>query len=404
MLEKALTGNRRWWTLLAVLAAVVAVGFLTYLHQLSHGLGITGLSRDVPWGLYIAQLTFLVGVAASAVMVVLPYYLHHYKAFGKLAILGEFLAISAVVMCLLFVFVDIGQPRRVLNVMLYPTPHSMLFWDMVVLNGYLVLNVVISRATFRAERAGTPPPGWVKPLIYLSIPWAVSIHTVTAFLYSGLAARPFWLTAILAPRFLASAFAAGPALLILLALLLRRVTRFDAGDEAIAKLGEIVAYAMVVNVFFVALELFTALYSAIPEHVEHFTYLYLGLHGHGLLAPWMTVSVALAALALVLLVVPQLRRRTGLLALAAVAVVGSLWIEKGLGMVITGFVPNPLGHVREYWPTLPETAIALGIYAVGGLVLSVLYKIAVGVREEALGPATRQEPEAGTKRPELKVA
>ena len=404
MLEKALTGTRRWWTLLGVLGALVAIGFATYLRQLSAGLGITGLSRDVPWGLYIAQLTFLVGVAASAVMVVLPYYLHHYKAFGKLAVLGELLAISAVVMCLLFVFVDIGQPRRVLNVLLYPTPHSMLFWDMVVLNGYLVLNVVISRATFRAERAGTPPPAWVKPLIYLSIPWAVSIHTVTAFLYAGLAARPFWLTAILAPRFLASAFAAGPALLVLLALLLRRVTRFDAGDEAIAKLGEIVAYAMVVNVFFVALELFTALYSAIPEHVEHFAYLYLGLEGHRLLAPWMAVSVALAAVALVLLVVPQLRRRRGLLAVAAVAVVGSLWIEKGLGMVITGFVPNPLGHVREYWPTLPETAIAVGIYAAGGLVLSVLYKIAVGVREEALGPPAEAPKPAPAARPDLKVA
>ena len=405
MLEKALTGSRRWWTLLAVLAAFVAVGFATYLRQLSVGLGITGLTRDVPWGLYIAQLTFLVGVAASAVMVVLPYYLHHYKAFGKLAILGEFLAISAVIMCLLFVFVDIGQPRRIMNVMLYPSPRSILFWDMIVLNGYLVLNVVISRATFRAERAGTPPPAWVKPLIYLSIPWAVSIHTVTAFLYSGLAARPFWLTAILAPRFLASAFAAGPALLILLTLLLRRITSFDAGKEAVAKLGEIVAYAMVVNVFFVALELFTALYSSIPEHVEHFKYLYLGLHGHGVLAPWMAVSVALAAVALVLLVIPQLRRRDGLLAVAAVAVVGSLWIEKGLGMVITGFVPSPLGHVKEYWPTLPETLIALGIYAVGGLVLSVLFKIAIGVREEALGPAeVKREPAAGEARHGLKVA
>jgi molybdopterin-containing oxidoreductase family membrane subunit len=404
MLDKALTGSRRYWTLLAVLAALVAVGFVTYLRQLEVGLGITGLSRDVPWGLYIAQLTFLVGVAASAVMVVLPYYLHHYKAFGKLAILGEFLAISAVIMCLLFVFVDIGQPRRAVNVMLFPTPGSVLFWDMVVLNGYLVLNVVISRATFRAERAGAPPPRWAKPLIYLSIPWAVSIHTVTAFLYAGLAARPFWLTAILAPRFLASAFAAGPSLLILLSLLVRRVSRFDPGKEAIAKLGEIVAYAMVVNVFFVALELFTALYSAIPEHVEHFTYLYLGLHGHSVLAPWMKVSVALAAFSLVLLVVPQLRRRQGVLAVAAVAVVGSLWIEKGLGMVITGFVPNPLGHVKEYWPTGPETLIALGIYALGGIVLTVLYKIAIGVREELGEERPRQEPHAAPPPEELKVA
>jgi molybdopterin-containing oxidoreductase family membrane subunit len=385
MLDKALTGSRRYWTLLAVLGLVAAAGLVTYLHQLTVGLGITGLSRDVPWGLYISQFTFLVGVAASAVMVVLPYYVHHYKAFGRLAILGEFLAISAVLMCLLFIFVDMGQPRRVLNVMLHPTPHSMMFWDMVSLNGYLVLNVVLSRATFRAERAGTPPPRWVKPVVYLSIPWAVSIHTVTAFLYSGLAARPFWLTAILAPRFLASAFAAGPALLVLLALAVRRFSRFDPGEAAIATLGQIVAYAMALNVFFVGLELFTALYSDIPEHVEHFTYLFLGLHGHHRLAPWMWVSLALAALSLVLLLVPRFRRDRLLLPAACVAVVGSLWIDKGLGMVVTGFVPSPLGHVTEYWPTGLEALIALGIYAIGGLVLTVLYKIAIEVREEVEG-------------------
>ncbi len=382
MLEKALNGSRAYFALLAGLGVLALVGVLTYLYQFQVGLGITGLSRDVAWGLYISQFTFLVGVAASAVMVVLPYYVHHYKAFGRLAILGEFLAIPAVVMCLLFVFVDMGQPRRVMNVLLHPTPHSIMFWDLIVLNGYLVLNVVISRATFRAERAGRPPPGWVKPVIYLSIPWAVSIHTVTAFLYCGLAARPFWLTAILAPRFLASAFASGPALLILLALTVRRFSRFDPGEEAVGKLGEIVAYAMSVNVFFVALELFTALYSGIPEHVEHFTYLYLGLHGHGVLTPWMWTSLLLAALSLVLLLVPRLRRNRTTLALAAVAVVGSLWIDKGLGMVVTGFVPSPLGHVTEYWPTAPEALIALGIYALGALVLTVLYKIAIDVRAE----------------------
>ena len=382
MLEKALTGSRRYWTLVALLFALVVVGLVTYLHQFTVGLGITGLSRDVPWGLYISQFTFLVGVAASAVMVVLPYYVHHYKAFGRLAILGEFLAIPAVLMCLLFVFVDMGQPRRVVNVLLHPSPHSVMFWDLIALNGYLVLNVVISRATFRAERAGHPPPGWLKPLVYLSIPWAISIHTVTAFLYAGLAARPFWLTAILAPRFLASAFASGPALLILLALAVRRFSRFDPGREAVAKLGEIVTYAMTANVFFVGLELFTVLYSDIPEHVEHFTYLYAGLHGHAVLAPWMWVSLALAGLSLVLLLVPRLRHREGLLVVASVAVVGSLWIDKGLGMVVTGFVPSPLGHVTEYWPSGREALIALGVYGLGGLVLTVLYKIAVETREE----------------------
>ena len=200
MLEKALTGGRRYGATLGALGAVMALGAAAYAFQLQRGLTITGLSRDVTWGLYIAQFTFLVGVAASAVMVVLPYYLHDYKAYGKITLLGEILAIAAVSMCMLFIAVDMGRPDRILNVLLHPTPHSMMFWDMLVLSGYLGLNAVIARTTLESERRAVPPPAWMKPLVLLSIPWAVGLHTVTAFLSSGLAARPFWRTAILAPE------------------------------------------------------------------------------------------------------------------------------------------------------------------------------------------------------------
>jgi len=382
MLEKALTGDRKYWGWIGFLLLVMAAGGVCYLLQLKLGLGITGLSRDVSWGFYIAQFTFLVGVAASAVMVVLPYYLHDFKVFGKITILGEYLAISAVLMCMLFITVDLGQPGRMINMIRHPSPRSILFWDMIVLNGYLVLNVVISRVSLTAERNGTPPPKWIKPVILLSIPWAISIHTVTAFIYAGLAARPFWMTAILAPRFLASAFASGPALLILFCLVLKRFTRFDAGWESIKKLAEIVTYAILANIFFVLMEFFTVFYSAIPEHVEHFRYLYAGLEGHNELAPWMWLSAALALVAAVILVNPRTRRAKAALTFACVAVVVSVWIEKGLGMIVTGFVPSPLGKVTSYVPTLPELLITFGIYAGGALLVTVLYKIALSLRGE----------------------
>ena len=263
MLEKALSGGRRFWTWIAVLSAVICAGLALWMAQLTLGLAITGLGRDVSWGLYIAQFTFLVGVAASAVMVVLPYYLHDYRAFGPLVILGEFIAIAAVVTSALFVLVDMGQPARALNVLLHPAPSSMMFWDMVSLGGYLLLNVVITRATLEAERSDVPPPAWLRAVIILSIPWAVSIHTVTALLYSGLPGRSFWLTAVMAPRFLASAFAAGPALLVLACLAARRVARFDVGRQAIARLGLVITYAMAVHVFLLLLEGFTATYAAL---------------------------------------------------------------------------------------------------------------------------------------------
>ncbi len=314
MLEKALSGSKGYWIWMFSLMTLMGMGGLIYLYQFVEGLGVTGMSRDIPWGFYIGQLTFMVGVAASAVMVVLPYYLHNYKDFGKITVLGEFVAIASVIICLMFVIVDIGQPIRAMNLFLHPTPNSLLFWDAFVLNGYLFLNILITRVTFDAEKKQVAPPKWIKPIIILSIPWAVSIHTVTAFLYAGLEGRPFWMTAILAPRFLASAFAAGPSLLVLLCLLLRKITRFDAGEKPIKKLAVIATYALAVNLFFVALELFTGLYSDMPEHMHHFEYMFIGLHDKmgntfNSLAPFMWVSMFLCIVALIMLLVPQMAQQ-----------------------------------------------------------------------------------------------
>jgi Ni/Fe-hydrogenase subunit HybB-like protein len=380
MLEKALKGSRGYWIWIIFLLAIMTIGFFCYLQQLDYGLGVTGMSRDVSWGLYIAQFTFLVGIAASSVMLVLPYYLHDYKAFGKITVLGEFLAVAAVIMCVLFIFVDLGQPSRVMNVLLHPAPSSILFWDMIVLSGYLLINIVTGWVILSSNRNEVPPPRWVKPLIYLSIPWAISIHTVTAFIYAGLPGRSFWLTAIMAPRFLASAFASGPALLIIFCLILKRFGHFDAGEKAIQTLSKIVAYALATSIFFVLVELFSAFYSQIPEHSRHFQYLFAGLEGHHNLVPWMWTSAVLAFVALGMLIIPFIRRKEGWLAVACAFVFVSLWIEKGLGLVVPGFIPSPLETITEYVPTGTEIAITVGVWAVGFLLLTLLYKIFVSVR------------------------
>jgi molybdopterin-containing oxidoreductase family membrane subunit len=385
MLEKAFEGSKKYWAWIIFLGVLALVGVYYYLQQFMYGLGITGLGRDVSWGLYIGQFTFLVGVAASAVMLVIPYYLHDYKTFSKIVILGEFLAISAVTMCILFIMADMGQPMRVMNVVLHPTPNSVMFWDFLVLSGYLVLNILIGWVTLGSDRKGIPPPKWIKPFIYLSVPWAVSIHTVTAFLYAGLPGRHFWLSAIMAARFLASAFAGGPALLIILALIVRKISKFDPGKEPIQALGKIVAYAMFANVFFLGLEFFTAFYSSIPGHTDSFKYLYVGLDGHRELVPLMWTSSVFAIISLVMLIIPAVRKNEKSLVLACIMLFISLWIDKGFGLIIGGLVPNPLEQVRTYWPTMPETWITIGVWSIGFLILSMLYKIAISVREQTAG-------------------
>ena len=383
MFEKALTGSKRYWAWVILLLTVIAIGFYAYMNQYNQGLGVTGMSRDVSWGLYIAQFTFLVGVAASAVMLVLPYYLHDFKKFGKMVILGEFLAIPAVIMCMLFIVVDLGQPMRILNVMLYPSLHSVMFYDMCVLIGYLLINLVVAWTTLGAERKGTPPPAWVKPIILLSIPWAVSIHTVTAFLYAGLPGRHLWLSAIMAARFLASAFAAGPAILILLCLIVRKVSKFDPdpGLGAIQSLVKIVRYAMIANVFFYVLELFTAFYSGVPEYSAPLRYIFVGLEGHTNLVPFMWTAVVLAFVGIALLIFPT-RMNGKLLPIALLSIIAANWIDKGMVLIVAGFVPNAFEKVVEYSPTLNEISVTLAIYAIGFLLITILYKVAISVREE----------------------
>ncbi len=382
MLDKALKGSQTYWGWIIFLLALMGLGFVFYLYQFYEGLKVTGMSRDVSWGFYIGQLTYFVGVAASGVMVVLPYYIHDYKAFGRITILGEFLAVASIVICGLFIMVDLGNIPRFINLFLYPNPTSILFWDAIVLNTYLLLNIVIGWNVLSAERKGIHYPKWITPLIYLSIPWAFSIHTVTAFLYAGLPGRHYWLSAIMAARFLASAFASGPAILILLCLIVRKVTKFDPGKEQIRTLAGIVAYAMILNVFFFLLEIFTAFYSQIPGHMHPFIYLFVGLEGHGKLVPLMWTAAVFAVISLILLIVPQTRRNLITLGFACISVFIATWIDKGFGLVVGGFIPNPFERVFEYWPTAPEMLISVGIWATGFFVLTILYKIAVSIKEE----------------------
>lgn len=382
MLELALKGSKRYYGWVAFLLVLIGIGFLAYLNQLMVGLETTGMNRDVSWGFYISQLTYLVGLAASGVMIVLPNYFHSYKTNKHMVIFGEFMAIAACIMCLLFVVVDIGQPQRMMNMFLHPTPNSVLFWDAMVINGYLFLNLMCGWTCLQSDRVHLPHPKWVKPFIYLSIIWAFSIHTVTAFLYQGLPGRHYWLTAVLAGRFLASAFCAGPAILLLVMLVTEKVTTFKMAKNAVSTLAKIIAYAMCINMFFFLCEVFTAFYSNVPGHMHSLVYLFAGEHGHHELVGLMWTFIAFAAISIFLLVVPKLRNNMKLLPWTLAMLITATWLDKGLGLLIGGFNPTPFGTITPYWPTAKELLVSLMIYAIGALVVTVLFKIATEVKQE----------------------
>jgi molybdopterin-containing oxidoreductase family membrane subunit len=389
-----LEGDWRYYLWVGVLFALCLVGLNAYAKQFVHGLIVTDMSDQVSWGVYIANVTFLVGVAAAAVMLVIPVYIYRNEELHDLVIFGELLAVAAILMCLAFVTVDLGRPDRFWHLIpgigKFNFPGSMLSWDVIVLSGYLLLNVHICGYLLYCRYRNKRPSKWFYiPFVFIGMVWAISIHTVTAFLYVGLGGRPFWNSAIVGPRFIDSAFTAGPALIILALQIIRRVTDYRITDRALLTLRAIVQVSMLINVFLLLNEVFKEFYTG-NLHVTSARYLFFGLEAHHALVPWIWTAIAFNTTAMILLVLPASRSLKWLDVACLLAIVG-IWIEKGMGLVVPGFVPTPLGEIVEYSPTLNETLICLGIWALGFLCYTVFLRMAVPILEGKLSRANEPQ-------------
>ncbi len=388
------TGSKAYKLWITALFVFIAVAVILLFKQFDQGLIVTNMRDQVSWGWYIANFTFLVGVAAAAVVLVIPAYLYNYEPIKDIALLGEIMAVSAVSMCLLFVTIDMGSPERFWHLIpkigLFNFPQSILAWDVLVLNVYLFLNLFLVLYALYKLYVGKPQNKvLVWPLILFSIPAAISIHTVTAFIYAGLPSRPFWNAAILAPRFIASAFCSGPAFMLILFQIIRKNTKFKISDDALFKIGELIAYAMALNLFFLVAEIFKERYSA-TAHIASLDYLFYGLHGHDQLVPWIWTAVTLNSIAFLILLIPTFRKNLITLNAACVLLFTGVYIEKGIGLVFPGFIPGTLGEIYDYFPNALEFWISIGIWAVGMLIFTVLAKIAVAIKTGELGIKTHQ--------------
>lgn len=395
----ALTGSRAYWLWVGLLGVLLGVGLYAYVHQLRVGLGATGMRDQVSWAFYIGNFTFLVGVADAAVLVVIPAYIYKWKPAREVVVFGLLLAIAAVSMAATFVLVDIGHPERLWH--LFPLlgslnlPHSLLAWDVVALNSYLLLNIVIVLyGLFSLWKGKVPGRGVFLTMILVSIPVAIAVHTVTAFLYNGLASRPFWNSSILAPRFIASAFCSGPAVLLVLLQILRRVTKFDVQNQVLWKLAELMAYAMGFNLFLLAAEVFKEFYSG-TEHSRHIYYMFTGLDGHNAIVPYIWIAVICSVAAFFILLIPRLRMHPVLLNVGCALTFVGVYIEKGIGLVIPGLTPDALGEIYEYVPTLTELGVTGGIFGMGGLIFTFGVKASLPLLEKFRGDGPGGGPAGG---------
>jgi molybdopterin-containing oxidoreductase family membrane subunit len=377
-----LKGGTRFYAWMGTLALLIAGMLYVYYLQNTDGLIVTGMTSQIHEGLYLANLVFLVGVAAGAVTIVFPAYVYHHEGMHKVTVLGEMLAISAVIMVMMFVFAHMGRPERLWH-MIPPfgiySFSSMLGWDVLVLTGYLGLNLVIGFAYLWSKYSGRPLNAKVfMPLVYLSIVWALSIHTVTAFLLAVNPARPMWFHSMMPIRFIATAFAAGPALIIIAFLIIRNTTKLWIEDSAIKLLATIVTFCLGIAIFLTLSEIVVEFYAR-TEHANGLYYLMFGLHGLTALVPWFWSSVALMVAAFVMFLMPAFRNDMKRLPIPCVMAFAGIWIEKGMGLIVPGFIPSPIGEVTEYFPTFVEWLMTLGIWAFGFFILTILLKGAIGI-------------------------
>ncbi len=377
------TGSRAFYAWMTLLTIVTVIGANAYMRQVVEGLEVTGMTDQVSWGAYIANFTFLVGVAAASVMLVIPAYVYRHKEMHDVVLYGELLAVAAIIMSLLFVIVDLGRPDRFWHMIpgigVFNFPGSMLAWDVIVLNGYLLLNMhICGYLLYMKYLDQKPTPLFYLPFVFIAIAWAISIHTVTAFLFVGLVGRPFWNAAIVAPRFLGSAFTAGPGLLILAFQVIPRISNVHISDKAIQLLRQIVTASLLINLFLLSCEAFKEFYSD-SLHNNSAKYLFFGLHGHNLLVPWIWTALSMEAVAAVILVVPPFARRMRMVNIACVLAIVGIWVEKGMGLIVPGFIPTPLGNIVEYIPSFNEVLVCVGIWAFGLLLFSWMLHLAMPI-------------------------
>lgn len=383
----SIKGGSRYKAWLAFLLLIIVVGSFTAYRQLTEGLILIGATDQVTMEMFFANFIFTAHVAAAAVLVVAPGYFYHRKDMKELAVIGEIIAMCFVATGLLFILFHMGRPDRLWHMfplLGYPNfPNSMLVYDTIVLNVYLVLNFIgvcyILYKKYVGEFDSTALARWFTPVIYLAIVWGPLIHICTAFVLGSNARMGMWATAVLPFGFLSMAGASGPALVVLLFLLIRKHTKLQINDSVIDLMTTIIGWSLGIVLLVFAAEFFTALYSG-TEHAASLKYSMFGHNGLDMYVPWFWGTMGAIVACFIAILIPKVRRSYDKwLPIVCVVTFLAILVEKPMMLVFPAFSPSPLGEYTEYHTTYVEMANILFVWAIGLMMLTLLVKGAVGI-------------------------
>jgi len=369
--------------LLVICGLLAVLGAGAWVYQVINGLAVTAMTNIVSWGLYITAFMFLVGLSAGGLIVSSSASVFNIKPFKAVAKPAVLLSTVCIILAALFIFVDLGQPARVLNLLISPRFNSPLIWDVVVIGVYLVISL--------AYLYYLQKPDLSEKTRYIfsavALPVAVLVHSVTAWIFGLQIARPIWHSALMAPLFVASALDSGLALLLVVLVILEGRGTLKLEEGLLSTLAGLLAVLVAVDVFFVFSEVLTALYPAEAKLMSYFDLLLSGS-----LAPFFWGEVILAVIPFLLLLSRRRRENKRLVVLASLLVVVGVFFKRvwlvfsayllplinSAPGVTLGKYPVELAHQNfgsvqvwatagSYTPTGVELLITIGLLALGVL-------------------------------------
>ena len=378
-----------------VLGALVVAGVAAWIYQLANGLGVTGMSNGVSWGLYIACFMFFVGLSAGGLIVASSASVFHIAEYKKVALPAIICSTVCICCAGMFVLIDMGGIQRVWRILVGPNPTSPLVWDVCVISCYLIINIVYlvfmcSKKPGAADR--------VSIVSRLALPIAILVHSVTAWIF-GLQVAKEWYTAIMAPIFVASAMDSGLALLLLALMGLNKSGVFKVENKLISSLAGLLAVCIAVDAFFIGCECLTMAYPG-AKGAEALTVMASGITAPffwieiigGLLVPFLLMVFAknranmkLVSVACVLVVLGVFCKRIWLLftSFYEFNIAGAPGVISGSSAARGASGVDVFAMLGTYAPTWVEIAVAVGVVSLGALAFIVMSRMLLAGRKQA---------------------
>lgn len=358
----------RYWAFVSLLLTVVIMGLTAWGNALSHGGAAMAMRDTYPWGLWFTNYMYYVGLSAGGLVVYASVHLFGAEQYRPLARLAVLQAGVLVMLALLSIVTDMERPWRAVWMLLTPNKTSPFVYTGSAANIYMIICFVDLWILI----TGKGGEKLAHRMTLIALPFAIYLHTTTAWVLALNKSRELWNSAVMVPIFLTSATASGIALLLISAYIMKRFGVLKLKQSMFRSLSTLLATVIIIDLFLLVVEILTTFWptSAKPGHVVRFAEFFQYPYGLAFI-PVLVLGFG----AFALLAGRKTRHLPAVQITASAMYVVAIFLKR-YSLMAMGFAVNPLGqHAAPYLPSLTEVMIASGLLGVGLLLMTVGAKV-----------------------------